>query len=142
MTKHKDRVTLDNINDRLKAARDASAEKQKAGVRERENSQGMGLGMRIGIELVVSVLAGGGIGLFIDSKLNTKPIFMLAFLALGFAAGVLNVLRLTKGLDQAVGLGRAMQNKEATEIDNSDTQSKTKAKVPEQIGDYLKRDQS
>ncbi|HCX14091.1 MAG TPA: ATP synthase I [Rhodospirillaceae bacterium] len=102
----------------------------------------MGLGMRIGIELVVSVLVGGGIGLFIDNKLNTKPIFMLAFLALGFAAGVLNVLRLTKGLDQAVGLGRAMRNKEGRKKQNGETKNETKAKVPEQIGDHLKRDQS
>ena len=86
MTDPKDPPTLENIDARLKAARDAGAEKQKAGFRDRENSRGMGLGMRIGIELVVSVLAGGGIGLFIDSKLNTKPIFMLAFLVLGFTA--------------------------------------------------------
>ncbi len=135
MTDPKDPPTLENIDARLKAARDAGAEKQKAGFRDRENSRGMGLGMRIGIELVVSVLAGGGIGLFIDSKLNTKPIFMLAFLVLGFTAGVLNVLRLTKGLDQAVGLGRAIRDKEAAESDTGktggDETGETKTKAPE-----------
>ena len=142
MNEHKDLASLENINDRLTAARNANSEKQKAGLRDRENSRGIGLGMRIGIELVVSVLVGGGIGLFIDNKLNTKPIFMLAFLALGFAAGVLNVLRLTKGLDQAVGLGRAMRNKEGRKKQNGETKNETKAKVAEQIGDHLKRDQS
>jgi ATP synthase protein I len=116
MTDHPDPPTLKSIDARLKAAKNEGVERKKAGFRQRENSRGMGLGMRIGIELVVSVLAGGGIGLFIDSKLNTKPIFMLAFLVLGFTAGVLNVLRLTKGLDQAVGLGRAMKDKESAEI--------------------------
>ncbi len=130
MTEQKDPPTLENIDARLKAARDAGAETQKAGFRERETSRGMGLGMRIGIELVVSVLAGAGIGLFIDSKLNTKPIFMLAFLALGFTAGVLNVLRLTKGLDQAVGLGRAMKEKDeagATGARADEAKSETKS---------------
>ena len=138
MTEQKDPPTLENIDARLKAARDAGAETQKTGFRKRETSRGMGLGMRIGIELVVSVLAGAGLGLFIDSKLNTKPIFMLAFLALGFTAGVLNVLRLTKGLDQAVGLGRAMKEKEeagatGTRADEtlSETESKTKTKAPD-----------
>ena len=109
MTDPKDPPTLENIDARLKAARDAGAEKQKAGFRDRENSRGMGLGMRIGIELVVSVLAGGGIGLFIDS--------------------------LTKGLDQAVGLGRAIRDKEAAESDTGktggDETGETKTKAPE-----------
>lgn len=130
MSDHNDPPSLENIDARLKAAQNAGAEKQKAGFRRRENSHGMGLGMRIGIELVVSVLAGGGIGLFIDTKLNTKPIFMLAFLVLGFTAGVLNVLRLTKGLDQAVGLGRAMKDKEDAG-ENGDETSETITKAPE-----------
>lgn len=130
MTDPNDPPTLESIDARLKAAQNAGAEKQKAGFRQRENSRGMGLGMRIGIELVVSVLAGGGIGLFIDTKLNTKPIFMLALLVLGFTAGVLNVLRLTKGLDQAVGLGRAIRDKENADL-NGDQAGETKAKAPE-----------
>lgn len=130
MTDRPDPPSLESIDARLKAAQNAGAEKQKAGFRQRETSRGMGLGMRIGIELVVSVLAGAGIGLFIDSKLNTKPIFMLAFLVLGFTAGVLNVLRLTKGLDQAVGLGRAIRDKEGADENDAQT-NETKTKAPE-----------
>jgi ATP synthase protein I len=130
MSDPNDPPTLESIDARLKAAQDAGAEKQKAGFRQRENSRGMGLGMRIGIELVVSVLAGGGIGLFIDTKLNTKPIFMLALLVLGFTAGVLNVLRLTKGLDQAVGLGRAIRDKEDAGT-NGDEAGENNTKAPE-----------
>ena len=57
--------------------------------------------MRIGIELLASVLVGSGLGLFIDSKLHTSPIFVLALVSLGFTAGVMNVLRLTKRMDVA-----------------------------------------
>ena len=132
MTDPKTPPTLENIDARLKAARDAGIEKQKAGFRQRENSRGMGLGMRIGIELVVAVLAGGGIGLFIDSKLNTKPIFMLAFLVLGFSAGVLNVLRLSRGMDEAVGVGRAAREKEERAGEDA-AADETKTKGPEDI---------
>ena len=130
MTEHKDPPTLEDIDARLKAARGEADEKQRAADRTREKSRGMGMGMRIGIELVISVLAGGGIGLFIDSKLNTKPIFMLALLALGFTAGVLNVVRISRGPDEAVGLGRAVRDKEAGQKVNGEA-GETKTKAPE-----------
>jgi ATP synthase protein I len=130
MADHNDPPTLEDINARLKATQEAGAEKQKAGFRQHETSRGMGLGMRIGIELVVAVLAGGGMGLFIDSKLKTKPVFMLAFLALGFAAGVLNVLRLSRRMDEAVGFGRAAREKEAADKAAGET-DETKTTAPE-----------
>ncbi len=123
---------LEDIDARLKAAQNARAEKHKAGFRERENSRSMGLGMRIGIELVVAVLAGGGIGLFIDNRLNTTPIFMLAFLALGFTAGVLNVVRIGRGLDEAVGVGRAVREKQDREAGaHTDEADEKTTKAPE-----------
>ena len=91
---------------RLAAAQEREAAKDQAQERRRGQATGVNLGMRIGIELVASVLVGGGLGWFADEKLHTKPIFMLALLCLGFTAGVMNVLRIAKGLDHAGGLGR------------------------------------
>ena len=110
-----DKARLEDLGARIKAAQNEETEKQEAGRQRQESSQGVGIGMRIGIELLVAVLVGGGIGLFIDTKLGTKPIFMLAFLVLGFTAGVMDVLRVIKGLDTAVGLGRAVREKEVRE---------------------------
>ncbi|NKB44019.1 MAG: ATP synthase I [Alphaproteobacteria bacterium] len=73
----------------------------------------MGQGLRIGIEMVVSVAVGAGLGYFIDNWAGTTPLFMIVFLFLGFAAGIMNVLRIARGLDEAVGFGRAMREKEA-----------------------------
>ncbi|KAA5606523.1 AtpZ/AtpI family protein [Roseospira marina] len=72
---------------------------------------GLGLGMRIGVELVATLAVGGGIGYMIDAWAGTAPLFMVVFLFLGGAAGVSNVYRVVKGLDEGVGLGRAIEAK-------------------------------
>ncbi len=110
--------SLEDVGARLKAAQDAVAGKKTAERNTQEASQGAGIGFRIGIELVAGVLFGAGLGWFIDSKFDTKPIFMLACIALGFAASVLNVIRVLKNLDHSVGLGRAMLEKETGHKDN------------------------
>lgn len=111
MTDHEQRPNLADVGARIKAMQDAVADKKETERETGESAQGLGVGFRIGIELLAGVLVGAGLGWFIDSKLNTKPIFMLAFIALGFAASVLSVIRVLKNLDQAVGLGRAVREK-------------------------------
>jgi ATP synthase protein I len=50
-------------------------------------------GFRLSTELVAAVLAGAGIGWVLDRWLGISPWGMIVFLLLGFAAGVLNVMR-------------------------------------------------
>jgi len=50
-------------------------------------------GFRLSSELVAGVLVGAGIGWLIDRGLGTLPWGMFVFALLGFAAGVLNVMR-------------------------------------------------
>jgi ATP synthase protein I len=50
-------------------------------------------GFRLSTELVAGVLLGAGIGYLIDWGLGISPWGMIVFLLLGFAAGVLNVMR-------------------------------------------------
>lgn len=104
---------LEEFTARLKAVQDKRTEKESAASARQGASRSMGVGMRIGIELLVAVLAGAGIGLLIDRWLATVPVFTLAFTVLGFAAGTMDVLRVLKGLDTSVGLGRAVREKEA-----------------------------
>jgi ATP synthase protein I len=117
MSEHDKPPSLEDVSARLKAIQDAASDKQAAERGTEEAAQGAGIGFRIGIELVAGVLVGAGLGWFIDSKLDTSPIFMLACISLGFAASMLNVLRVLKNLDQSVGLGRALKEKEAREKD-------------------------
>ncbi|MBV9556583.1 MAG: AtpZ/AtpI family protein [Pseudolabrys sp.] len=50
-------------------------------------------GFRLSSELVAGVLVGAGIGWLLDRWLGITPWGMIVFLLLGFAAGVLNVMR-------------------------------------------------
>lgn len=53
----------------------------------------MARGFRLSAELVGGVLVGGAIGWLIDRWLGISPGGLIVFLLLGFAAGVLNVMR-------------------------------------------------
>jgi len=107
--------SLESVEARLAAVREERAEKAAKEAGQANSRQGIGIGMRIGIELLASVLAGVGIGLLLDNWLETTPIFTLAFVSIGFAAGVLGVIRVSKGLDERIGLGRAVRDKEAAD---------------------------
>lgn len=111
--------SLNDLDARLKAARGAPDKDRTP--RGRGTQSGLGQGLRIGIEMVVSVAVGAGVGYLIDGWAGTAPLFMIVFLFLGFAAGIMNVLRIVRGLDEAVGLGRAMREK--AERDERETES-------------------
>jgi ATP synthase protein I len=68
--------------------------------------QGVGLGLRIGIELVVSVVVATGLGWAIDQWLGTRPWGMIVLFFLGVAAGMLSVYRAVTGVKMAVGYRR------------------------------------
>ena len=53
----------------------------------------MARGFRLSSELVAGVLVGGVIGWALDKALGISPWWFIVFLLLGFAAGVLNVMR-------------------------------------------------
>ncbi|HEU0159638.1 MAG TPA: AtpZ/AtpI family protein [Hyphomicrobiaceae bacterium] len=75
---------------RIKAQRDADAH---ADLDAEMRGRGMAYGMRMAAEMVGAVVVGGGIGWGLDWWLGTKPWLFLLFFLLGFAAGVLNVVR-------------------------------------------------
>ena len=54
--------------------------------------------MKVVVEIVAAMAVGLGIGLLIDNYFNTRPIFTLIFFLLGSAAGILNVFRVAKSL--------------------------------------------
>lgn len=54
---------------------------------------GVSQGLRISSEFVAGVIAGAVVGWLVDRLAGTSPWGLIIFLLLGFAAGVLNVLR-------------------------------------------------
>lgn len=113
MTDHnKTPSDLSDFDARLREARRAQPGKDGDGPRRAgANASGLGVAMRIGVELVTTVLVGVGIGWALDTWLGSAPWLMVLFLFLGGAAGVMNVYRVVKGLDDSVGLGQAMERK-------------------------------
>lgn len=58
------------------------------------------LAWRMVIELVAGLGIGFGIGLGLDTLLGTKPILMIVFIGLGFAAGVKTMMRSAAEIQQ------------------------------------------
>jgi ATP synthase protein I len=97
------RSPLDDLNRRLAALR------ERRRVETANNDGGavprsaMGIAFRVGVELVAGLVVGGGIGWLLDMWLGTSPFLLILFFFLGAAAGMLNVWRAVKHLNQPDG---------------------------------------
>jgi ATP synthase protein I len=76
--------------DKVKAQRASDAD---ADLDAEMRGRGMAYGLRMAAELVAAVIVGGAIGYGLDRWLGSTPWLFLLFFVLGFAAGVLNVVR-------------------------------------------------
>ena len=82
---------LQSLGERL-AEKKASHETE-AGTPPSQNTAGIALGLRLSTELIAGVVVGAAIGWLLDRWLGISPWGLIVFLLLGFAAGVLNVMR-------------------------------------------------
>jgi ATP synthase protein I len=57
------------------------------------SAAGYGQALKLSSEFVAGIAVGVGVGWFVDRMAGTSPWGLIVFLLLGFAAGVLNVLR-------------------------------------------------
>ncbi len=103
---------LKDLSSRVRAARAEAGTDPASRPARVAMSDRMGLGFRIVIELVVCTMVGAGMGYGIDTWLGSRPFGMVVGLGFGFAAGVMTIYRVVKGLDEAVGLGRASRERD------------------------------
>jgi ATP synthase protein I len=54
--------------------------------------------MKVVVEIVAAMAVGLGIGILVDNYFETRPLFIIIFFLLGSAAGILNVFRVAKSL--------------------------------------------
>lgn len=98
---------LDARRRKLQASLEArrAAEKAEEQRRERASMSGYAAAFRVSTEFVSAVFVGAILGYALDWLLGTMPLFLIILLLLGFAAGVLNVLR-SAGLIQTPQVGK------------------------------------
>ncbi len=83
---------LRGLGDQLGQHRPREASESRPS-RPAADASGYARGFRLSSELVAGVLVGAGIGWALDRLLGISPWGMIVFLLLGFAAGVVNVIR-------------------------------------------------
>jgi ATP synthase protein I len=84
---------LKSLGQRLDQAGPRHASETGSASRPATDHSALARGFRLSSELVAGVLVGAGLGWLIDRWLGTSPFGLLGLLLLGFAAGVLNVMR-------------------------------------------------
>ncbi len=83
---------LQRLGERLARQHEADR-KSEAGSGSKSDPSALARGFRLSTELVAGVLVGAFIGWALDRWLGISPWGMIVFLLLGFAAGVVNVVR-------------------------------------------------
>jgi ATP synthase protein I len=84
---------LKRLGERLGHVHSDRPSESSVGQRPTADPSAIARGFRLSTELVAGVLVGAAVGWLIDRWLGISPWGMIVFLLLGFAAGVLNVMR-------------------------------------------------
>lgn len=97
---------LKRLEERIAAMKKA-AEPKKPRTRIETNFAHANTAWRMVTELVAGLGIGFGIGWVLDAWFGTKPIFLVLFILLGFAAGVNVMLRTAKEIQKEAEAGQA-----------------------------------
>ena len=89
----------DNFKTRLKIAKN-KFKNNSIITDNNENGSFMGTAFKLGTELVSAVLVGTIIGFILDTWFDTKPWLIIFFFFLGSIAGILNVIKVAKKMQQ------------------------------------------
>ncbi|HZS83643.1 MAG TPA: AtpZ/AtpI family protein [Stellaceae bacterium] len=119
MSEHGTPDDLKSLGERLdKARRDREAEAGRDGKVVGYREGAFGFAFRIGLDLVIPLVGGVGLGWLIDGWLGTRPWAMVVLFFLGAGAGMMNVYRAVMGLGSAVGYRPAERREERPTREN------------------------
>jgi ATP synthase protein I len=68
---------------------------------KKPSMQGLGFAYRISTELLGALIVAVVIGLLIDKMFDSKPIGLITLIILGFFAGLLNIYRLIRRIENS-----------------------------------------
>ena len=84
------------LGDKIRQARSETPGATAALAMRQREMTGVGKAFRLASEFIAAIVVASVLGLGLDAIFNTRPIFMIVLMVLGFAAGVLNVTRAAK----------------------------------------------
>ncbi len=96
-------VTAD-LEARIARAQKLRPAEAAAGPARQGDLSGLSRGFRLASEFAAAIIVGAGLGYLIDTVLPTRPWAMVVLLLLGFAAGVLNMVRATREMNAATAV--------------------------------------
>jgi ATP synthase protein I len=97
------RATAD-LEARIARARGQRPVETGTGQTHQETAGGLSIAWRFMSEFVAAVIVGAGLGYLADMFLPTRPWGLIVMLLLGFAAGVLNMVRAAKEMNKATAV--------------------------------------
>ena len=71
-------------------------------INKSRNAASLGKALKISTELVAAVVVGSTIGFLLDNWFDTKPLLTICFFLMGVAAGILNVFRSAKKMNNKI----------------------------------------
>ena len=89
--------TLKEISARLKIAK---SKIHSLEANQKLNSPNLGNAFKISTEFVAAVVVGATIGFILDNLFGTKPWLIIFFFIIGVVAGILNVIKSAKNMQQ------------------------------------------
>ena len=87
-------MSKDQFKTRLKIAKNKAKSRKSA--KNSESSSNMGTAFKMSTELVSAVVVGTIIGFILDNWFGTKPWLILIFFFVGVIAGIMNVIKSAK----------------------------------------------
>ncbi|MBX9683512.1 MAG: AtpZ/AtpI family protein [Hyphomicrobium sp.] len=113
-----ERAALKQRSEGIGKRLDEVKSRQVAG-RPHDTARGAAYGQafKIAAELIAGLVFGGAVGWFLDKQFGTLPFLLVLFVMLGFAAGLLNVIR---GARQAQAAAEPLQRASPSVADDED----------------------
>jgi len=90
---------LEDLKTRLKIAR-SKLQNQNSEKANKKKGVFLGNAFKLGTELVAAVVVGTIIGFILDNWFDTKPVLIIVFFLFGAAAGIINVFKAAKRMQE------------------------------------------
>ncbi|MBO5038790.1 MAG: AtpZ/AtpI family protein [Alphaproteobacteria bacterium] len=91
---------IKKLNEKIEAVKKENNAKNESSLKKQGDYSNLGIALQAGIELVSGTVVGASIGYILDEVFDFKFIFLLIFTIFGSIAGLVNVARYLKKIDE------------------------------------------